>query len=310
MPRLGISSFPDPSALYCIAILDPPPPDRRGRPRKGFETEKLSAEEDPHRAERLAKARNAPGLFRAWSALKLARKLRRRRRPRTPASSRYMRDWRIRLIGAVWKLINDSPWDPATAGNVGVFSAVNRTWTFTPAELRRVDAARLMQNFRTDLNRAGAVTADGFLIGFLHGEWEPNEGVYRLHVHGVAAGGMIAVIDALRQRKSYRHYPDGAVKDAIKVSRKPLEHLPFAISYQFKSYWPERWIGWSDKAGKVVRERRGRQIKEPHHSQVLLWLDRWSLEDMSLLMKVRVGRDGFVLAGQLSEAKGGTIVKR
>ena len=211
-----------------------------------------------------------------------------------------MRLWRRKLVGATWRLIAEGPWDATVSGQVSVFSAVNRTWTFTPAELRHANAAKLMRSFRTDLNRTGAAAADGFLIGFLHGEWEPNEGVYRLHVHGVAAGGMIGVVRGLKHRKHYRRDTRAAVVDAVKVFRKPLEHLPFAISYQFKSYWPQRWIGWSDKAGKVVRQRRGQRIKEPHHTQVLLWLDRWSLEDLSLLMKVRVGPEGFVLTSQLT----------
>ena len=295
MPRLAISQLPWPQTIYRIDLLPAPPPDRLGRLRKEFESWLFSVAEDEGRRSELLKAKNQPGLFQARSAHKLARKLRRRRLARTPASSRYMRLWRRKLVGATWRLIAEGPWDATVSDQVSVFSAVNRTWTFTPAELRRANAAKLMRRFRTDLNRMGAGDADGFLIGFLHGEWEPNEGVYRLHVHGVAAGGMIAVVDGLRGRNHYRHDPDAAVVDAIKVSRKPLEHLPFAISYQFKSYWPQRWIGWSDKAGKVVRQRRGHRIKEPHHSQVLLWLDRWSLADMSLLMKVRVGRNGFVL---------------
>lgn len=299
MARLSIENLPSPADAFQIERLQPPPPDRLGRQRATFERSENSADEDRTRVRSLRRNSGQGELFRAASAKRLARKLNRHRRPRSLASSRWMRRMRRRVVGALWKLVREGPWDPAVGTQVATFTLVPRVWEFDAPGLNSADPSAMLAWLRTELNRCGASAADGWLVAFIHGEWEPNKGVYRLHVHGVAAGGMIAVVDGLRCRPHFaaprRDQPADVVEYRVRLSRQPLNHLPHALSYQLKAYWPERWIGPVGEHGIVKRERCGRRISEPYHSQVLLWLDQWRLSDISLLMKVRVGRQGFVL---------------
>jgi hypothetical protein len=193
-----------------------------------------------------------------------------------------MGDFRFRVIGALWKLIEEGPWDPT---ELVFFTVRPEEWEVTPEELKRITAKQLMGQFRTRLNREDAGEADGFLIAFLHGEFEPTSGSYILHIHGFAAGGMVDVLERLRS-----WLPDGR----LNRTRQPLTDIPYPLGYPFKSFWPCKRIGPVGDDGAIKRTRSGSRIPEPYHSQSLIWLHRQKLSDLGLLMGLRVSRDGFV----------------
>lgn len=286
MGRLNVSDLPYPSKPYRIDRL-------KGGPSGGpfFESRTNARAEDFHRAKSLTKVATRFPNSDPTAALDLARRLASGQSSdrTTLASSRYMRRCRLRLIGALWPLVADGPW---TLSEVSSFTAIPRGWSFSPETLETADPSKLLARFRSQLNRAGAKEADGFLIAHLHGEFDPQDRVFKIHAHGIAAGGMIAVIDRLRTTPSYAS--DELVRVRMHIRRKPLKDIPYPLGYPFKSYWPCRRIGAVGDEGLIKRQRRHGRIPEPYHSQVLLWLDRWSASDLTLLMNLRVGRDGFV----------------
>ena len=50
----------------------------------------------------------------------------------------------------------------------------------------------------------------------------------------------------------------------------------------------------SSTDGTRIRERRKRRIREPVHSQLLLWLDQWRADDFVLRMGVKITKQGLV----------------
>jgi hypothetical protein len=216
--------------------------------------------------------------------------------PKSLASSVHMRRLRNRVIGQILALI-----ERGSFGRVARFDGVPRGWEFTPEEIDGQDPRKLMARVRKDLYEAGAKNADGWLIAFIHGEHEPECGIYRVHYHGVAAGGMIDVLRALKALPKYqnRAEPDGSpdpVKCRLRVSRKPISNLPYRVAYILKSYFTCRRLGPVGREGKVKRARRSQRIPEPHHSWLLAWLDQWRLQDMALIMKLSVTSDGLRLS--------------
>lgn len=284
MGRLGVSDLPYPTDPYRINRL-------MGGLRQIFESRANARDEDLYRVKALTKVAAQFSNIDSTAALDLAHRLASSRSSdrRTLASKRYMRRFRVRLIGALWPLVADGPWTPSETSS---FTAIPRGWNCSPEALETADPKKLLARFRSQLNRAGAKDANGFLIAHLHGEFEPQGRVYQLHVHGIAAGEMIAVIDRLRKTPSYTS--DGLVRGRMHISRKPLKDIPYPLGYPFKSYWPSRRIGTVGHEGLIKRQRGHHRIPEPYHTQVLLWLDRWSASDLTLLMNLCVGRDGFV----------------
>ena len=124
-------------------------------------------------------------------------------------------------------------------------------------------------------------------------------GVYRLHIHGACSLEMVPVLDRLRKMRKYksvRTLPDGGwdpVYRRVWVRRKPLNNMPDPITYLMQAFWPSRPI-YIDAAGKRRRVREKRAIRDPYHSMMLLWLDRWKLKDLTLLVGLRVTRTGLI----------------
>lgn len=290
MPRYGIADLPKPPRRF-----------RPGRRRSDrFETTKKVRDEDALRVRRLRKAAHkfgkemdlaaAEDLIKRLSYSKIGK-----RAPDTLASSRRMRRYRIRVAGWLWRLIERGKFR-----DVSVVHLVPTDLRFTAEQLEGVDPRRLLERLRADLNRKGASKADGWAFFALHGEFEPNSETYQLHFHGVAADGMVAVVDRLRQCRKYKR-PKGPKRQRKSVfrpivrSRKPLTNLPEPLTYILKAFWPLKRIGVVNDDGDEFRDRMGKRIPEPFHSQVLLWLDRWTLSDITMLMKLSATSKGFKL---------------
>jgi hypothetical protein len=275
MARLGIADLPKPQKGY-----------RPSRRQAGFESCKNTRKEDALRVKRL---RSKEVLDSPRTDKKAAKRL-----ARTLASSIYLRGVRDRLGGALWQLVATALLLAAT------FTLLSRAWIFTPEQLQKVNARKLIAGVRQDLIRAGAAKAKGVLILFLHGEFEPESGLFVLHFHGVALGGMIDVVDRLRKRRKYKPAPRGkdgrpAIRTPVRIRRKPLTSLPEPLTYILKPYWPAKRIGAVDGSDQDKRNRRHGRIPEPYHSEALLWLDRWALSDISLMIGIYVDQNGFKL---------------
>ena len=215
-------------------------------------------------------------------AHRLAYRERKEKPPKTPASSRYMRRKRNSIFSQVWRLVD------RYSGKVTTATLIKRGWEFTPEELDDVDVDKLLKSFLADLDRRGACKADGWLVAFLHGEWETPAEIYRLHVHMVVAGAMIGVIDRLREGRNYKYVPDDNVRFRVRIDRKPLSNLPYPLTYCLKAYWP--WKHVTATANGKRRTRRHKRIPEPQHTQVLLFLDKYELSDLAVLKHVSVKR--------------------
>ena len=211
--------------------------------------------------------------------------------PQTMASSVYMREQRIKVIGALWQRLEEDGLP---------FSVVTLSLSeceVTDAKLLQFDPRRSNERLRAALNRAGAIDARGWGCFFLHCEREPTTETFRFHYHGVVSGDMVAVIDNLRKDPAFKveeRQVGGQAKSysPIRMSRAPIENVPRALSYLLKSYWPQSWEGEID--GRAKRQKRHVRIQGPAHTRALLWLACHEIEQITLLMGLRVGRAGLI----------------
>ena len=297
--RPGLSSLTGPDPAYHL--------DRAVHHKKPFfETASKSRDEDVLRARKLQSAElNPRDRSRARRlASTLLRGVAHNQPPASLASSLYLRELRLRVIGALWQLHNELRRLPRV-----VFTIIPRDFSLTPDELQRFDIRRAKEALRGDLKRAGAGRAGGCLVLFLHGEFNANTGRYQLHWHGWACGEMIQVLQRLRKQRKYQSTRAARVGDTdgvtnrVVISRKPIRNAAWRLSYRLQSFWPGRRTGdlAELKAGKQgrYRVRAKHRIDEPYHSLCLLWLDQWRIEDISLLVGMSVVGDRL----QLNNAK-------
>ena len=156
-------------------------------------------------------------------------------------------------------------------------------------DLSELDARKMVNGFRSDLNRSGAASANGYLMAHVHGEFDTFSKVYRAHFHGLVAGDMTRVLDTLRTKPKYKSVNNE--RSSLRIRRKPIDDVPYALSYLLKGYWPATYCG-PVSTGAVVRQSSVSRIPEPWHSEVLLWQHRWALEDITLMVGLEVHAKG------------------
>lgn len=260
-----------------------------------FETKRQTKTEDAKRAKLLVKAsRLYPALIHGERATELAARLTYQSRDDVPdslASATYYRKCRNVIAGHLWQFVSGCQEHPIATATI-----IPESWEVSGEDLDRVDPSNFLASFRSTLNRCGAQNASGFLFACLHGEYEPNANVFRPHIHALVGGEMVGVLDRLRKRKGFRtqRLPHGAETDPVFqrvwITREPLTNLPAPITYLMQSFWPARAIYTAE--GRPTRQTRKRRIPEPYHSTYLLWADRWKIDDISLLMGLRVTKSG------------------
>ena len=211
--------------------------------------------------------------------------------PKSPASSRYMRDQRIRRIGGVWKCVAEDQ-----TGVVARYDLVKPKWSYSVAGLNQVTALQLKRELWADLDRAalkvkpgGASQCEGFVYAALHGDFESPGYRYQLHYHVVATGDWVAVIEAMRGQRGYKSCPQ--VRSPIR-KQPELTDLAYALTYILKSYWPGKWKGFVSGVQKDRRTRAHRAIPDRFSCHALLWQHAQRLDDMIVMRGIRAGKDG------------------
>ncbi|GJE53797.1 hypothetical protein [Methylobacterium thuringiense] len=278
----------------------------------GFETEKMAAAEDRLRARQMRRVLNRPGLTgwlnfkdRLWliaqrprqvsapvldraAIARLARRLESGVAGGIPsatlASSLWMRTIRL----GVGEALLDA-FAPLSDAELCTVTVIYRGWSYTPAELEGVTAARIKGQFRQHLFRAGVLGVPGPLFAFMHGEFEPSTGRYQIHFHIVTTAAKAAALKAGLTSKTIKGYTATAT-GASPVWCSPVRDRVRQLSYLVKAYWPSRPVVIID--GKPKRRRDPCRIPEPFHTQVLLWFDRQRFSDMVVMNDCWSRRNG------------------
>lgn len=264
---------------------------------RGFETEKKSARWDKRRARQLRKQAAKWKGKRRERALALADLLDPKvtpDAPETPASSRFMRDQRIRRIGGLWQCVAKDK-----TGVVARYDVVKPKWRYSVAGLQQVSALQLKREFWADLDRAawkvksgGAAECEGFVYAALHGDFEDPTNRYQLHYHLVATGDWVAVIEAMRGQRGYQSCEQ--VRTPIR-KKEALADLAYALTYILKTYWPGKWKGFVSGVGRERRTRGHSAIPDRFSCHALLWQHVQRLDDMIVMRGIRAGKDGLTV---------------
>jgi hypothetical protein len=189
---------------------------------------------------------------------------------------------------------------------------IPRDWQCDVDTLRYADPTQLLNALRSQLIRCGAKGADGFLFVSIDVAYDLRHHVYQLHVHGIAAGGMLKAVQKLKDVPRFKSERCGDVRaqdlqsrqgvrvpDPVKISRKVLTRLPRPCLYLFKQqFFAYLRVDEADLSSPKVEQSRGyatKDLPEPANIVALLWRDQWDLNQTSLMMGMRVGRHGFKL---------------
>ncbi|MFN3817383.1 hypothetical protein [Blastomonas sp.] len=292
MVGIGISKLPRPPRQYRLNKIKG---DLKAIVR--FETLAESIEEDQRRGKLIKRAQKR---FSDQFKGKLNRRARRLSDrllsskngtpcPKSMASRRYMRRMRLRVHGWLWKLVEEA----VAPAFVTMWRA---NWVISADKLVDVDPHKLIKQLRNDLSRCMPGPMKGWLFASLHACFDSSDNTYRLHLHGQAHGDMIDRIEALRTKwpRKYLRSQGHGDTGSITIIRVQTD-LPKTVTYSLQSFWNHKFFHNPTTGERQMIEQR-RRIPEPYHSLALAWIDQFRLEDMTLLIGLRCGRDGFVCA--------------
>lgn len=293
MAGLSIHQLPWPASRYRVDLHSP-----------NFESEDDATAEDGKRARSArAQADNHGGEWgeRAAELAEILDPDLHSHLPSTPASFRYFREQRIRICSDLYRLVTEE-------GDGSYFRAdvIKPGWACDLEGLHNLNPRRLLRSeFRADAHRVLSPNAKkrwkelapappDFMFAALHGEFDQLAQRFQPHVHVGGTGVYVDVVDRLRGLKGYR--TTHTVRTPIRITRN-IYDLPGAITYLLKGYWPQRPALPLGSNGGLKRPRKAKaqRINEPYHTDLLLWLDRWELSDLVLMMGLRVGKHGFTL---------------
>lgn len=116
---------------------------------------------------------------------------------RSLASAAYVNSNQRNLSGQLWKLGHSVGYEDRT------FTLLPNSWEIPAWKLPYVDASKKVDALYHLLREYGGKDASGYLVAGLHGEYYEPEGTYHLHMHGVAFGEMIDVVDNLRKARDF-----------------------------------------------------------------------------------------------------------
>jgi hypothetical protein len=175
------------------------------------------------------------------------------------------------------------------------------TGLWVPASnLGNADPNLMMRRLASDLDRSGITGASGYLLAGLHAEFDIRREGYDFHYHLVAGGGKAKALKNLRRMPKYsaprtEPWEQGlSERPRVRISRKHLTNLPDPLLYVIQSIFPHRPTKLHAD-GSVTRSKNRYRIPEPYHTELLLWLDHWSISDITLLNGLRVTCAGFEL---------------
>lgn len=290
MSRRGIGGLPPPPSGF-----DPVRNTDRDDGVIKFETKGKAEVEDRLRLTRLLRlARQGSNLADSRAALRLAKRVERAiaddKVSSTPASARYLRRIRRRLAGWLWFISTTHPHYHQT-----LVTLLCDIWKIPAPDLMLFDPVRMLANLRSLLWSRGADVARGYLELGIHCEYFEPSDEFHFHIHGIAAGEMVDVIDGLRAARQFKQIgTPGEKKPRPNIQIKPITgNRPAPYLYTLQSFAPRR--GYVDPITGEVHRGSKRRIPEPYHSLYLLWLDRYRIEDLVLLIGLRVTTKGLTV---------------
>ncbi len=281
MAGLSLDNLPMPRRRYRIDL----------KPGSKFETQEFAQKEDATRA-RLLRGYPGRSTFEQKAYNRLAARIEETDPEEhiTIASALVMRTHRIKIVGGLWPLCQDR--------RTYFVTLMPRDCSVTPDELPNVNPVDWNQWLRTTLARCGAkAETNGWIFAYLEGEYNSATGMIQLHWHLILNhSAMLAVIKQLRGHAAFKRTvgthgnPDG-IDVRIHVKRVRGDGLPVVISYVVKNGWYAKWRSEDDEGNRKTARCKGR-IPEPARSKVLLWLDRWRVQDMAMMLNLYVGKNG------------------
>lgn len=192
----------------------------------------------------------------------------------SPACPMCRRIHRRRWIEHMFKLW---PNTPEILVKLKFVTLLHEDWTIPAGKLNSLHPRTITDKLRQQFLRMGFT---GAIIGAIDGSFDPDLKVWFVHVHLVVKG-----LTHEMAKKLHELYPASSdIPKPVMVGK--VEDAGGRFSYVLKAFWNLR-TRFIDSQGRVNTPEKKQRVPEPHHTEYLLWLDRFAVSDQMLLVGVR-----------------------
>lgn len=191
--------------------------------------------------------------------------------PACPICKRNERGSLVRDMLTIW------PDQPEVLVRLKALTLVHQSWIIPAGELDKLHPRTITDKLRKQFQRMGFT---GIIIGGIDGSYDPDLEVWFIHVHLIVEGLTKEMVEKFRDL-----YP-ASERIPVPVMAGPVNEAARQFSYVCKSFWNWRHR-YVDDEGHYNTVEKKRRVPEPHHTEYLLWLDRFAVSDLMLLVGLR-----------------------
>jgi hypothetical protein len=277
MTRLLLSGLPDAPKRF-----------ERKMEAADFETLEKAYADDMRRSKELHRSADQPLIDRA-KAHELAERLAASDMPETIASRRFMRPLRLNTAYAMTNVLRD----PDLPG--GRFITVTpKRWEVLAEDLHLLRPDSLLRQFRKALTPCLKHSPHGYLFCGLDIGWVPHPERWRPHMHMFATGDYANAVHALPKEWlgiPNEKFANFETRFAPIVDREVEPDTAHHVAtYPLKScfFRYEKYV-----AEGRIRNAQKKRISTPYYAQLLLWFDRFKVDDFNTRMGIFVTQNDF-----------------
>lgn len=196
--------------------------------------------------------------------------------PLSPASHFYMRENRLRLVGAVHEYFHERGFPDS---EIFAFTLIHQKWFVAGGSLSMQSAAKIKAKLLRYLERAGVTAADGLLFAGLHASFDDTG--YQLHFHGIVAGDKVRALRKLLGKFGF--VSTERIYRPLKIGK--LVNPARQISYCLQSWWPH-------EPAEVPFGGKRRRLPPNAHAEFLMWMANQNLLELVVMSGMRIGKNG------------------
>lgn len=182
-----------------------------------------------------------------------------------------------RIVGAALKYFEGKPVHFLTIAPEHFRVDSNQIHTISPHDMKKEFIRNLKEFGIYDQIR---------MLGFVESEQETTALKFHFHFHAIATGVEIKKWREFRKRY-YRRSGDDEIYRPMMIKEVAKERRKL-FAYILKKYW-SRVSRWKNKQGQI--KKRKYAIRHQHFPRHILWLDRYTLHDIMIMVGMTI-KDG------------------
>ena len=190
------------------------------------------------------------------------------------------RDIRAKVLGVAWRLLDETmKFDPRP------FTLRSRWWSIDPDGLELMLPRDMLNYLSLDINEVADGVPLGYLLGFLHCEFDQDKERFQFFVRGIACGDMVDAVDGLRHIKKF--WSGDGEQPSVHI-KEPITDIRATVEGLFHPHCSTTYHGPTDNDGNRLDDAH---FQDQYFTNSLVWLPDDTVEEICFGNNLRLSDD-------------------